>query len=64
MEKVVRKFSSLKEADRANKEYYASLTPKQRIDILIQMVDDHYGTEHRLERVPESARIIRRQDLC
>ena len=60
MEKVVQKFNSFEEAERANRAYYRSLTPKQRTEILIQMIDDYYGTEHRLERVPESARIIKR----
>ncbi len=60
MEKVVRKFRSFEEVERANSEYYRSLSPGQRIDILIQLVDDYYGSEHRLERVPESLRIVRR----
>ena len=61
MEKVVSKFKTMEEADRANRLYYQSLTPKEPIDILIKMIDDHYGTEHRLERVPGSARIVKRE---
>jgi hypothetical protein len=60
MEYVVRKFGSHDEADQADREYYRSLTPQQRIELLIQMIDDYYGTEHRLERVPQSARIVKR----
>jgi hypothetical protein len=60
VETVVAKFKSHEEADRAHKLYWQSLTAKERTDILIQMIDDYYGTEHRLERVPGSARIVRR----
>ena len=60
MEKVANKFKTFADADRENRRYYQSLTPQQRVNLSIQMIDDDYGTEHRLERVPESARIIRR----
>jgi hypothetical protein len=51
MEKVVRKFKSHEDAERADREFYRSLTPNQRLNILMQMIDDCYGTEHRLEPV-------------
>ena len=51
MEKVVRKFESHEEAERADREFYRSLTPKQRVEIALQLIDDYYGTEHRLEAV-------------
>ena len=60
MDKVVSKFKTFADAERANRQYYQSLTPKERIDMLIKMIDDYYGTEYRLERVPGSARIVRR----
>jgi len=63
VEKVVSKFKTLEEADLANRRYYQSLTPEERIDILIKMIDDYHGTEHRLERVPGSARILSREDF-
>jgi hypothetical protein len=63
MEKVVHKVAGHEEAERANRDYYQSLTPKQRFDILIQLIDDTYGTEHRLERVPEAARIIKNSSV-
>jgi hypothetical protein len=40
MEKVVRVFRSFEEADRAEKEYYQSLTGEQRLRILIEL--NHY----------------------
>ena len=50
MERVVKKFASHAEADRANRDYYRSLTPDQRAEILVQMMDDYYGPQPRLER--------------
>ena len=38
MENVARKFSSFAESDQADREYYRSLTPKQRLDILFELV--------------------------
>jgi hypothetical protein len=38
METVARKFSSFAESDRADREYYRSLTPEQRLDILLELV--------------------------
>ena len=38
MDIVVRKFSSFAESDRANREHYRSLTPEQRVDIVLELV--------------------------
>jgi hypothetical protein len=38
MEIVARKFSSFAESDRSDREYYRSLTPEQRLDILPELV--------------------------
>jgi hypothetical protein len=51
MEKVVRKFKSHQEADQADRDYYLSLTPEERIRILMQLIEDFYGPQPRLERV-------------
>jgi|LakMenEpi03Aug12_release.lakeMendotaPanAssembly.Ray.scaffolds.fasta_scaffold4806647_1 6-phosphogluconate dehydrogenase len=59
MEEKAQIFKNQAETDKANRAYYASLTPEERTAILIQMIDDYYGTEHRLERVPGAARIVR-----
>ena len=40
MEKVVHIFMDKEEADRFDRDYYRSLTPKQRVDILLQLVKD------------------------
>jgi hypothetical protein len=38
MERVVRKFSSHAQSDRADREYYLSLTPQQRMEIMLELV--------------------------
>ncbi|MDR3692577.1 MAG: hypothetical protein P4L46_24570 [Fimbriimonas sp.] len=60
MERVVNCYRMGDEEKKANRAYYRSLTPEQRTTILIEMIEDYYGTEHRLERVPESVHIRRR----
>ncbi len=48
-------FGSFDEAERADDLYYASLTPKQRLEILFEMIAQYREglseTEQRLERV-------------
>jgi len=39
MERVVRKFRSHAEAEAADREYYRNLTPKQRVDILLDLMN-------------------------
>jgi len=55
MEKVLKVFGSFEEADQADDEYYASLTPQERVDILLDMIAAYREslgeTEQRLERV-------------
>jgi hypothetical protein len=38
MDRTVAKFSSHEEAEKANREYYRSLTPQQRLEILFELV--------------------------
>lgn len=55
MEKVLNIFNGFEEADRADDEYYASLSPQQRVDLLLDMVAAYREslgeTGQRLERV-------------
>jgi hypothetical protein len=53
MEKAVRVFHSFADADKADAEYYRSLTPQQRLDVLLDLVHSQTGDEagQRLERV-------------
>lgn len=38
MEKIVRKFNSFEESDQADRRYYASLDPQERLDILLSLL--------------------------
>jgi hypothetical protein len=56
MEKVLKVFRSFEECDRGDKEYYQSLNPQQRLEILFELdcrlpvSVDHEASE-RLEKV-------------
>ncbi|MBI1755988.1 MAG: hypothetical protein HYR64_02650 [Fimbriimonas ginsengisoli] len=50
--RVVRKFRSFEEAERANDEFYRSLTKQQCLDILVELVGrEQNAAGGRLERV-------------
>ena len=55
MDRVVAKFSSFQEAERADREYYRSLTPQQRLDLLLELNEafrkEGDAASERLERV-------------
>jgi hypothetical protein len=61
VEKVARKFHSFAEADKADFEYYHSLTPEQRLDILGELIaraqPDKTG-----QRIEKISRIIKLQE--
>ncbi len=61
MEKAARIFHSFAEAEKADDEYYRSLTPEQRLGILFDVVQSQQPdeAEQRLERV---CRIIKLQE--
>ncbi len=59
MEKVVQIFHSHAEADKADRDYYRSLTPQQRLDMAFLIHDQYYGARtQRLERV---CRVLKRE---
>jgi len=39
MDRTIRRFESLQEADDADMEYYASLTPEERLNILLELIE-------------------------
>ena len=41
MDRVVRVFRSFEDADEADDEFYADLTPDERLDILFELVERH-----------------------
>jgi hypothetical protein len=61
VEKVVRVFHSFAEAEKAGEEYYRSLTPEQRLEILFELVQSQQADEpeQRPERV---CRVIKLQE--
>jgi len=63
IERTVQKFSSHDEAERAEREYYNSLSPEQRVEILLELMNRarnlYDPASQRLERV---YRIVKLQD--
>ena len=49
MEKSVVKFRSFEEAEKADREFYKKLTPQERLDMLLELLN--HAPEQRLERV-------------
>jgi hypothetical protein len=49
VQKTVQKFNSLREADRADHDFYKKLSPQERLNILLQL--SKHEPERRLERV-------------
>lgn len=51
--------STPQEADEADRAYYASLTPEERLDIQADLMRRYYGPPSRLERVLTVAELPR-----
>jgi hypothetical protein len=55
MDRVAQVFDSFDKADRADDEYYAGLTPEERLDILLEMIERYRSSlgaaAERFERV-------------
>jgi hypothetical protein len=55
VERVVQVFRSFEEADRADDQFYANLTPAERLEILLDLVERYRSSlgqaTERLERV-------------
>ncbi len=55
VERVVQLFSSFEDAETADDQFYADLTPEARLDILLELIERHRSTfgeaTSRLERV-------------
>jgi hypothetical protein len=54
---AIRKYASLEEADRAEKAYYWSLTPEERLRIMCELCAPAIRSPH--EPVPRLARVYR-----
>ncbi|HEX6088155.1 MAG TPA: hypothetical protein VF266_26730 [Thermoanaerobaculia bacterium] len=55
MKRVVQMFSSFQDGDAADDQFYADLTPGERLDILLELIERHRSTlgeaASRFERV-------------
>ena len=63
MDLTIRRFNSLSDADSAEAEYYASLTPEERLNILFELIEMHRRSQdedsegfERIYRVDELSR--------
>jgi hypothetical protein len=45
MERTLRVFRSFEESDKADREYYKSLSPQQRLDLLLELIQQRQGDE-------------------
>ena len=63
MERALQVFRGFDEADRADAEYYASLTPQQRLDLLLELIARYRESlgesAERLERVHRVTELAR-----
>jgi hypothetical protein len=57
-------FHSFEDADRADDQFYADLTPEERLDVLLELVERYRSTlgetANRLERVHSIVELSRR----
>ena len=51
MERKIQSFRGHADADRADREYYLSLKPSERVALLLELMRAYYGPPRRLERV-------------
>lgn len=58
MEKVVRIFRSHQEADEADREYFRSLTPQQRLDVFLELLWRGRNGDEAAERLERVYRIV------
>ena len=65
MERRVKVFSSFEEEEKATREYYLSLTPQQRLDILFELIersrDPNDEASQRFERVYRVVQLSQKQ---
>jgi hypothetical protein len=54
MERVVRMFGSFEDADAADDQFYGNLTPTERLDILLELIE-----RHRRDRGEAASRLAR-----
>jgi hypothetical protein len=58
MEKVARIFRSHREADEADQEYFARLTPQERLDIFLEVLARGRAGDEAAERLERVYRVV------
>jgi hypothetical protein len=58
VEKTAKKFRNLKEAEKADRDFYKELTGNERLQILVELLN--HGPEQRLERISRITKLLRR----
>lgn len=58
MEKVVQKFNSFEESEKAEKEYYLNLTPRERMQILFEL-NSRWPQQDDADSIPGCKRVYR-----
>ena len=58
MERTVAKFRSFEEAEKADRDFYKRLTPQERLEILLKLLN--HGPEQQLERAYRVTKFPRR----
>jgi len=61
MDRVVHKFRSHAQAAAADKAYYLSLTPNQRLDIMLDIIASQRGTDEASQRIARVCTIVKRR---
>jgi hypothetical protein len=59
MEKVVQRFRSAEEADKADREYYRNLTPQLRLDMMPDIIYNHHTGGRPDATLPVLSRVCR-----
>ncbi len=63
MARKLRQFSSFREAEEADRDYYRSLSPGERLELLLELIntyqEDQGASTERLERVYRDTQLAR-----
>jgi hypothetical protein len=64
LERIAQVFKSFDDAESADEEYYASLEPSERVDILLELIEFHQDSlgevAQRFERVCRVTQLLQR----
>jgi hypothetical protein len=61
MERVVQIFDNFEDADQADRDYYASLTPQQRLEILLDLIQANSDDDENQQGFARVHRVVELQ---